>query len=79
MVTVSGWGGQEQKASVHYTVHNQPNQHAHATRMQHDACVRGGQPHNQIELSSDSCTTHTIVSVVTATGITPGTHPEPGS
>ena len=61
------WGAGT-NASVHYTVHNQPNH------------TQVGRPHNTTKsVPSDSRTTRTIVSVVTATGITPGTHPEPGS
>ena len=56
MVTVSGWGaGTEGERPLYGPQPTQPNQHARATRMRHDTRV-GGRPHNQIELSSDSCT-----------------------
>ena len=66
-------------ASVHYTVHNQPNQsHARARRVCDTTRVWGSHTqHNRIELSSDSRTTRTIVSVVTATGKRPAPIPNP--
>ena len=76
MVTVSGWGaGTESERPLYGPQPTQPT-HARATRIRR-VRVCGGQPHNQIELSSDPRTTRTIVSVVTATGKRPAPIPNP--